>query len=146
MRKRPNKRDYYMNIAKAVSQRSTCLRRQYGAVIVKNDRIIATGYNGAPRGFDNCCDLPDCPRKRENVPHGQQYERCKAIHAEENALLSAGKEAEGAILYLYGYDLELEKEILAIPCMMCDRIIHNSQIDRVISHDPDKKEYQHYLI
>lgn len=141
MKSRPCKEEYYMNIAKAVSQRSTCLRRQYGAVIVKNDRIIATGYNGAPRGYDNCCDLDDCPRKTENVPHGQQYERCKAVHAEENALLSAGREAAGATLYLYGYDQELEKEILGVPCMMCDRLIQNSQIAVVCTYDPDIKQY-----
>ena len=88
---RISKQDYYLGIAAAVARRSTCLRRQYGAVIVKNDEIVATGYNGAPRGEDNCCDVGECWRERNNIPHGEQYEKCVAVHAECNAIISASR-------------------------------------------------------
>ena len=102
-KERCSKKDYYLGIAKAVSARSTCLRRQYGAVIVKDDEIIATGYNGSPRGTTNCCDSGECWRAANGIPHGQQYEKCVAVHAEENAIISAARrDMIGAILYLYG--------------------------------------------
>ena len=88
---RPDKHTYYLNIAKAVSKRSTCLRRQYGAIIVKNDEIIATGYNGSARGEPNCCDEGVCWREAHNIPHGEQYEKCVAVHAEQNAIISAAR-------------------------------------------------------
>ena len=102
---RISKRDYYLSIAAEVSKRSTCLRRQYGAVIVKNDEIVSTGYNGAPRGEDNCCDIGTCWRERNNIPHGEQYEKCVAVHAEQNAIISASRrEMLGATLYLAGFE------------------------------------------
>lgn len=127
---RISKREYYLNIARAVAQRSTCLRRQYGAVIVKNDRIIATGYNGSARGEANCCDVGECWRQSQGVPHGEQYEKCVAIHAEDNAITQAGREAAGATLYLAGF--ENGEPIEAKPCMMCARKIKNAQIAEVI--------------
>ena len=96
---RIGKREYYLNIAAAVARRSTCLRRQYGAVIVKDDQIISTGYNGSARGEDNCCDVGYCWREAHNVPHGEQYEKCVAVHAEDNAISQAGRESIGATLY-----------------------------------------------
>ena len=128
---RIDKQQYYLNIAKAVAQRSTCLRRQYGAVIVKNDCIIATGYNGSARGESNCCDIGECWREAHNIPHGEQYEKCVAVHAEDNAISQAGRETIGAILYLAGF--ENGKPIKAVPCMMCARKIKNAQITEVIT-------------
>ncbi len=129
--KRISKDEYYLEIARAVSKRSTCIRRQYGAVIVKNDRIISTGYNGSAKGEANCCDTGICWREANNIPHGEQYEKCVAVHAESNAISQAGREAEGAILYLAGF--ENGKEIKAVPCLMCARSIKNAGIARVIN-------------
>ena len=129
---RLNKTDYYLTIAKAVSQRSTCLRRQYGAVIVKNDEIIATGYNGAPRGEEQCCDLGYCLREQKDIPHGTQYELCKSVHAEMNAIISAARrDMLGSTLYLYGEEsgIRIEKPE---PCTLCARMIKNAGIAQVV--------------
>lgn len=132
MSERPSKHAYYLNIAKAVAARSTCIRRQYGAIIVKDDEIIATGYNGAARGRVNCCDLGVCWREANQIPHGQQYEKCVAVHAEQNAIISAARrDMIGATLYLYG--MENGEEIEAKPCEICQRMIENAGIQRVIS-------------
>lgn len=88
---RKNKKNYYLDIAEATISRSTCLRRQYGAIIVKNDEIISTGYNGAPRGRKNCCDLGSCKREAMQVPRGERYELCRSVHAEANAIISAAR-------------------------------------------------------
>ena len=125
---------YYLSIAAQVAKRSTCLRRQYGAVIVKNDEIIATGYNGAPRGEENCCDVGSCWRDRHNIPHGEQYEKCVAVHAEANAIISASRnEMLGSTLYLSGFegiDNTIENPS---PCVMCSRLIKNAGIAHVIN-------------
>ena len=134
MPKRPSKDEYYLNIAFVVSQRSTCLKRHYGAVIVKNDRIVSTGYNGAPAGEPNCCDIFEvCPRMSE--PHNSgNYAGCPAAHAEQNAIISASKEEMiGATLYLAGLDMADGEEIFDIsPCPVCARIIKNAGIKRVV--------------
>ena len=127
---RISKDEYYLGIALAVARRSTCLRRQYGAVIVKGDNIIATGYNGSARGEPNCCDVGECWRQANNIPHGSMYEMCVAVHAEDNAISQAGREAIGATLYLAG--LEDGKPIKAEPCMMCARKIKNARIKEVV--------------
>lgn len=130
--KRISKDEYYLRIALAVSKRSTCLKRHYGCVIVKNDEIIATGYNGAPRGEENCCDVGLC--QRLNKPHNSgDYSDCHSVHAEQNAMISASrKEMIGAIMYLAGEELftsglyhEIED---AIPCPICERMIKNAGI------------------
>lgn len=127
---RPNKDEYYLKIALTVSKRSTCLRRQYGAIIVKNDEIISTGYNGAPRGKKNCCDIGTCPRK--DLEHGTNYEICKSVHAEMNAIISAArKDMIGSTLYLAG--TENGKVIHAEPCSICKRLIKNAGIEKVIA-------------
>lgn len=128
---RISKDQYYLDIAKAVAQRSTCLRRQYGAVIVKNDRIIATGYNGSARNEANCCDSGVCWREAHGIPHGERYEECVAVHAEDNAISQAGRETIGATLYLAGF--ENGKIIKAVPCKMCNRKIINAQIEKVVA-------------
>lgn len=131
---RPSKKDYYLGIAASVAKRSTCLRRRYGAVIVKDDVIIATGYNGAPRGEENCSDVGNCWREENNIPSGERYESCKSVHAEQNALLSAGREANGATLYLYGEEKDCLPVIGPKPCDICRRLIVNSGIKEVISY------------
>lgn len=134
---RPSKVKYYLDIAAAVAARSTCIRRQYGAVIVKNDTIVSTGYNGTARGLINCCDLNECYREAHNIPHGQQYEKCKAVHAEANAIINASREEMcGAILFLSGFE-NGERMKNPTPCEMCSRMITNSGIRRVISCEDD---------
>ena len=134
---RPSKVKYYLDIAAAVAARSTCIRRQYGAVIVKNDIIVSTGYNGTARGLVNCCDLNECYREAHNIPHGQQYEKCKAVHAEANAIINASRdEMCGAILFLAGFE-NGERMKNPTPCEMCSRMITNSGIRRVISCEDD---------
>ena len=134
---RPSQIKYYLDIAAAVAARSTCIRRQYGAVIVKNDTIVSTGYNGTARGLVNCCDLNECYREAHNIPHGQQYEKCKAVHAEANAIINASREEMcGAILFLAGFE-NGERMKNPTPCEMCSRMIANSGIHRVISCEDD---------
>ena len=123
MDKRPNKDTYYLDIAAAISKRSTCLRRQYGAVIVNNDEVIATGYNGAPRGEMNCNEAGICWREAHNIPHGEQYEKCVSVHAEMNAIISAArKEMLGGTRFLYGYEGRKPMKH-PIPCSRCRRFI-----------------------
>lgn len=137
---RISKSQYYLTIAKAVSARSTCLRRRYGAVIVKDDRIVATGYNGAARGCRNCCDTGVCARK--DIPHGERYELCKAVHAEQNAIMQAGSElTNGATLYLVGVDVDTDETLSDIDCcMMCKRAIINAGIEKVVFADGENEE------
>ena len=134
MDQRMSKDKYYLNIADAVLDRSTCLRRKYGAIIVKNDEIISTGYVGAPRGRQNCCDLGYCTREKLNVPRGERYELCRSVHAEMNAIIHAARsEMLGATLYLVGRDMSTG-EIMrdANSCTMCKRMIINAGISQVV--------------
>ena len=131
---RVDKENYYLDIAQSVLERSTCLRRKYGAIIVRNDEIVSTGYNGAPRGRKNCVDLGRCTREELQVPSGQRYELCRSVHAEANAIISASRnECIGADLYLVGHDA-LSGEVLsdATSCSMCRRMIINAGIKRVV--------------
>ena len=130
---RPDKINYYLDIAETVSKRSTCLRKHYGAIIVKNDIIISTGYNGAPRGRKNCCDLKFCMREKMNIPRGERYELCKSVHAEQNAVIFAGfDKTNGATLYLAGVDAKTNEPIDAPDCcMMCKRVLINAGIKNV---------------
>lgn len=134
---RPDKDHYYLDLALDVAKRSTCIRRKYGAVIVKDDRIIATGYNGAPRGRKNCCDCGMCLREELNVPQGQRYELCRSVHAEANAIIHATySDMVGATLYLYGCDAVSGAPLpISQPCSMCKRMIINAQIKRVVSYN-----------
>ena len=127
---------YYLGIARAVSKRSSCLRRQYGAVIVNNQEIVSTGYNGSPRGDKNCCDVGNCARMNE-VHNSGKYDLCKSVHAEQNALISASRsEMIGATLYLYGEENGIT--IDAAPCPICMRMIRNAGITRIISSEGGK--------
>ena len=132
---RVSKQEYYLSLAAAVAARSTCLRRQYGAVIVNHDEIVATGYNGSPRGEENCCDKGECWREAHGVPHGEQYEKCVAVHAECNAIISASRrDMIGATLYLAGFE---NGQPIADPqpCVMCNRMIKNSGIAKVFNRN-----------
>lgn len=132
MNSRISKNEYYLNIAKSVAARSTCIRRKYGAVIVKNDEVISTGYNGAARGEENCCDNGYCYRQLNNVPHGEQYEKCVAVHAEQNAIISASRsDMIGSKLYISCIDNG--NEIDAVPCKICMRMILNSGIKEIVN-------------
>ena len=134
MDNRTSKQNYYLDIADSVLERSTCLRRKYGAIIVRNDEIISTGYNGAPRGRRNCSDLGRCTRETLRIPSGELYELCRSVHAEANAIISASRrDMIGASIYLVGRDARTG-ELLhdAMSCSMCKRQIINAGIDRVI--------------
>lgn len=137
--KRPFKDKYYLDIAAAVAGRSTCLRRQYGAVIVKNDVIVSTGYNGAARNRDNCCDLGYCYREEHHIPHGERYEKCQAVHAEMNAIIAADRDKMfGATLYLAGFEDGVRIEEPK-PCEMCERLIINAGIKNVVTKESEVK-------
>ncbi len=131
---RVSKRNYYLDIAETVLERATCLRRVYGAIIVKNDEIISTGYNGAPRGRKNCVDMGFCTREALKVPRGERYELCRSVHAEANAIISAARrDTVGSSLYLVGRDAQTG-ELLhdATSCSMCRRMIINAGISEVV--------------
>ena len=131
---RIDKENYYLDIAQTVLERSTCLRRWYGAIIVHNDEIVATGYNGAPRGRANCCELGYCVREQMQIPRGERYELCRSVHAEANAIISAArKDCIGATLYLVGRDAASGQLLHdATSCSMCRRTIINSGLCRVV--------------
>ncbi len=134
MDKRKSKENYYLDIADAVLQRSTCLRRMYGAIIVRSDEIISTGYNGAPRGRINCTDSGRCARVEMKIPSGERYELCRSVHAEANAIISASRrDMLGSTLYLVGRDANtLELLTDATSCSMCRRQIINAGIEKVV--------------
>lgn len=140
---RRDKINYYLDIAETVSKRSTCLRRIYGAVIVKNDEIISTGYVGAPRGRKNCSDLNFCLREKMAIPRGERYELCRSVHAEANAIISASREKMlGSTLYLVGFEMPSMKYISkSNSCSMCKRMIINAGIEQVIIRD-DETNYR----
>jgi dCMP deaminase len=132
---RPDWDEYFINIAKAVSTRATCLRRKYGAVITKDNIIVSTGYNGAPSGMKDCLDVGRCSRKELQIPHGERYELCHSVHAEANAIIRASvDELQGATIYISGSAAE-RSECDAEPCMMCKRMILNAGIAKVVYSD-----------
>lgn len=140
---RISKENYYLDIAETVLERATCLRRIYGAIIVKNDEIISTGYNGAPRGRANCVDMGYCSREAMNVPRGERYELCRSVHAEANAIISAARrETLGATLYMACVEPDTGALIPgSTSCSMCRRLIINAGIERVVIRDT-RTEYR----
>lgn len=138
---RIDKNNYYLDIAEATLERATCLRKKWGAVIVKNDEIISTGYNGAPRGRKNCNDLGYCVREKLNIPRGERYELCRSVHAEQNAIISAPrKDMIGATLYMVGKDSKTGEYVEnSSSCSMCKRVVINSGIAKVIVRDSKDK-------
>ena len=136
---RVSKENYYLNIAQTVADRGTCLRRHFGAIIVKNDVIVSTGYNGAPRGRQNCCDVGVCLREKLKIPHGERYELCRSVHAEANAIIAASREQMlDSTLYLACVDPHT-KQVLGgtTSCSMCRRMIINAGISRVVIRESD---------
>lgn len=140
---RRDKINYYLDLAEIVSQRTTCLRRRYGAVIVKNDEVISTGYVGAPRGRKNCTDLGYCIRQEMGIPRGERYELCRSVHAEANAIISASRDKMiDATLYLTGVEVADGSYVSnSCCCSMCKRMVINAGIREVVIRD-DKENYR----
>ncbi len=140
---RRDKVNYYLDLAEMVSQRSTCLRRRYGAVIVKNDEVISTGYVGAPRGRKNCTDLGYCVREKLQIPRGERYELCRSVHAEANAIISCSRDKMlGSSLYLAGTEVKTGEYVQnGSCCSMCKRMVINAGIEFVYVRD-DKDQYR----
>ncbi len=139
MSDRISKENYYLDIARTVAERGTCMRKRYGAIIVKNDVILSTGYNGAPRGRQNCIDIAFCMRDKLHIPRGERYELCRSVHSEANAIINASREQMlGATLYMVCTD---PADGSTVPgtnsCMMCKRMIINAGIAKVIIRDTD---------
>ena len=134
---RVSKHNYYLDIAQTVSERSTCLRRRFGAIIVKNDSIIATGYNGAPRGRKNCDDLGYCFREKLGIPRGERYEMCRSVHAEANAIIAASRERMlGSTIYMVCVDAKSGELVSGTSsCMMCKKLAINAGIERLVVRD-----------
>ena len=130
--KRPDWNEYFLDIAKAVGRRATCLRRRYGAIIVKDNIIISAGYNGSPRGEANCIDTGICERERLKVPKGERYELCVAVHAEQNAIINADPvKMEGATIYIAGINVADNSIASGEPCKLCRRMIQNAKIAKL---------------
>lgn len=140
---RIDKHNYYLDICETILERGTCLRRNFAAIIVKNDEIMSTGYSGAPRGRKNCCDLGYCRREQLNVPRGTRYELCRSVHAEQNAIISSRRQDMiGSTLYLVGKEQSTGEFVKnASPCSLCKRFIINSGIEKVIIRD-SKTEFR----
>ena len=138
---RIDKKNYYLDIAQSVAERGTCLRNNYGSVIVKNDEIMSTGYSGAPRGRKNCTDIGECRRKKHGMQSGMGYELCRSVHSEQNAIISAKRrDMIGATLYLVGIKKDTNNYVIDNePCTFCKRMIINSGIETVVMRDTKEK-------
>lgn len=134
---RRDKYNYYLDIAQTVAERGTCLRRNFGSIIVKNDEIISTGYVGSPRGRKNCCDVGECTREKLNIPKGERYELCRSVHSEANAIISASRrDMIGSTIYLVCIDAATGELVAGTnSCSMCKRLIINSGINKVVIRD-----------
>ena len=138
--RRPEWDEYFLDIALAVGRRSTCLRRKYGAVIVKDNVIISTGYNGSPRGEANCIDTGICERERLKVPKGERYELCVSVHAEQNAVINADPiKMKGAVIYIAGINVADGSIASGEPCLLCRRMIQNAGIVKAVYRDSSEK-------
>lgn len=145
--KRRDKINYYLDMAEVALERSTCLRRKWGAVIVKNDEIISTGYNGAPRGRKNCDELQYCVREKLNIPRGERYELCRSVHAEANAIISSSRSnLLGATLFMVGKEATTGKYVEnSNSCAMCKRMLINAGIKDVYVRD-SKSKYHYFAV
>ncbi len=140
--KRISKNQYYLGIAKEVAQRSTCFRRSLGAIIIRDDQIISTGYAGAPRKTKDSLEHGFCLRDKLNIPHGHRYELCRSVHAEQNAIINAaraGVSLLGGDMYIYGRDVRKDEPIDAFPCFICKKMIINAGLNRVVCSTEDGK-------
>lgn len=137
---RPSKDEYYLQIAHAISQRSTCLRSRYGAIIVKNDVIVSSGYNGAARKVKDCLEIGFCLKDKMELPHGSGYDACLSVHAEANAVVNAARSGAnifGGIMFISGEDCKTGKIVEARPCTFCRRLLINTGIEKVVFKKPD---------
>ena len=137
MTDRVSKENYYLDIAQTVSERSTCLRRRFGAIIVKDDSIVSTGYNGAPRGRANCSDLGFCYREHLGIPRGERYEMCRSVHAEANAIIACAADVmRGSTMYLC-YTDPVTGDVMpgTSSCMMCKKMIINAAVEKIVVRD-----------
>lgn len=135
LEKRIGKEDWYLEIAKVISMRSTCIRAHAGAIIIKNDAIVSTGYSGAQRGEPNCCDVAICERDRLGIEPGKNYEICLSIHAESNAIINAARNGISVLdgdMYIYFERLDGQKTKHGGPCLMCSRMIKNAGIKKFV--------------
>ena len=149
MIERPEKEDYYLNIAQVVSRRSTCLKVLIGAIIVKEDQIIATGYVGAPRHTRSSLDHGFCLRRKLNIPSGTQYELCRSVHAEQNAIINsarAGVSLLGGDMYIFGEERESAKTVFAFPCFICKKMIINAGLNRIVVSQPGTERYRIFTV
>jgi dCMP deaminase len=149
MIERPAKEDYYLNIAQVVSRRSTCLKVLIGAIIVKEDQIIATGYVGAPRHTRSSLDHGFCLRRKLNIPSGTQYELCRSVHAEQNAIINsarAGVSLLGGDMYIFGEERESAQTVFAFPCFICKKMIINAGLDRIVVSQPGTERYRIFKV
>ena len=140
--KRISKDEYYLGIAREVGRRSTCFRRSIGALIIRDDQIISTGYVGAPRKTQDCFEHGSCLRDKLAIPHGQRYELCRSVHAEQNAIINAaraGVSLFGGNIYIYGSVYGKDEPIDAFPCFICKKMIINAGLDRIICSTVDGK-------
>ncbi len=138
MSKRTDKKIWFLDIARRCAEQGTCLRRNYGAVIVDaSGTIVSTGYTGAPAGQQDCLEIGWCWRTENNIPSGTAYEKCLSVHAEQNALIQAGKYARGATMYLHGFDVKTGETVGIYPCFLCAKMIVNAGIEKIIVAEPD---------
>ena len=147
---RPSKEEYYLSIAREVARRSTCMRAKFGAIIVRADQIVATGYNGAPRKVRDCYEIGICLRSKLGIPSGQRYEICRSVHSEQNAIINAaraGVSILGGDMYIFGYRIidGREVQVKAFPCFICKKMIINAGLKRVICSQ-DGEGYKIYLV
>jgi dCMP deaminase len=138
---RRDKHNYYLDVSETILKRASCLRRKFGAVIVKNDEVISSGYNGSPRGRANCIDLGECAREKNEIPRGERYELCRSVHAEANAIIHASRrDMLGSTLYLVGIEVSNGSYVKEIsPCAMCKKLIINAGIKNVIMRENFEK-------
>jgi dCMP deaminase len=137
---RPSKDQYYLDIAKGVAKRCTCLKAQLGAVIIRDDQIVSTGYNGAPRGTKSSIERGFCLRKQLGIPSGQRYEICRSVHAEQNAIINAARSGVsllGGDIYIYGYSIDQDKPLDALPCFICKKMLINCGLKRCVCSTKD---------
>ncbi len=141
--RRRDKDNYYLDIAQTVAERGTCLRRNFGAIIVKDDNIISTGYTGAPRGRKNCCDINDCIRDDLNIPHGERFELCRSVHAEANAIIAAARDKMlQGVMYIVCMDAKSGEIVSGVTsCAMCKKLIINAGLSKVVIRDT-KDDYR----
>ncbi len=141
--RRRDKDNYYLDIAQTVAERGTCLRRNFGAIIVKDDNIISTGYTGAPRGRKNCCDINDCIRDDLNIPHGERFELCRSVHAEANAIIAAARDKMlQGVMYIVCMDAKSGEIVAGVTsCAMCKKLIINAGLSKVVIRDT-KDDYR----